>query len=666
MSQITEPAPERVAPKIPTTVEINEAMEVTKKHLKETKREPDITTTGKKIIDDTSRVISSAQRVLAEKNKGEKLQKLYMETKLARDDLAPHAGRMKNMQEETLDKLDSDRLKSMGREVLTTARLAGMQLVTSNSFRKSVLDFIQVANDIFAHPGETTTGEGLEEDTERLSLKDKGKGPATTAVTGPTTSTASAGSPKAHFLSDTSSTTTGGGLSESGVGSSTGTASPTLTTTGGVVSGRGGTEETKLTKLSDEQIERLYDRLMIVLREATRREKSRRVFTGLLDLFNFVSGRVTETPAKQTMQATTWDITHNEHVYNVLRLAKEIFEEFTGNRTLDPFLRRVRHIVRIFRRDPEGRQVFLDIRSFLRDVLKEPTLLDDPAFHDRGRALLRRATSLHNRKLNKHLTGAFYEAKELVNSAANDPALNALRRDMKRLMKDIILDREGNVTIKPEALDQLRRIIVSTLIQKMTIPLPEMTVHEEAIDYTISNAVICLEDIVPENVYVKSKAKLGVDLGNVREPSTDVASNIIKFKIKGINVHLPDANIWFRRKKFPRVEDEGRARIDIGGRGIDLVIKIETFLRSVEFFRVAKVKCDVHNFRLHLADTRHDFLYNTFVKIFSRRIKKNMRTSVERRIRTNLEQINYMLKKQIDKSKLPSQFLSSTSASLKS
>ncbi len=44
-------------------------------------------------------------------------------------------------------------------------------------------------------------------------------------------------------------------------------------------------------------------------------------------------------------------------------------------------------------------------------------------------------------------------------------------------------------------------------------------------------------------------------------------------------MHMPDANIWFRRKRFPKIEDEGKAKLDIGGRGLDIAITLRTYAK---------------------------------------------------------------------------------------
>jgi hypothetical protein len=338
------PAGERVAEKMPTTAEMHNALEVTKKHLLDSKYDSDINSTGRKIIDDTARVIDSTQRMLIDKNKGEKLQRMVVEGTRAGDKLAKgHKHHVRNVQDDTINSLNTDRLRALGREVLSTARLAGMELLSSSSFRASLLDFLQLASDVFSHPGETEVVSStarpthMQEKEQHLSHhtskdavkkhhKRERKHPTTTGATmpvgtgmapptmatGPSMGT-STGSRygKVHFLNDTHATGSSSMMApgqvqgqayppapyeETGMGPST--AYPSAPSTSGSMGmGMTGTEKSlhpqdQLTNLSEAQINALYDRFMDIMRTVARRERSRRVFTGLFDILDFLGSQV--------------------------------------------------------------------------------------------------------------------------------------------------------------------------------------------------------------------------------------------------------------------------------------------------------------------------------------------------------------------------------------
>jgi len=214
-----------------------------------------------------------------------------------------------------------------------------------------------------------------------------------------------------------------------------------------------------------------------------------------------------------------------------------------------------------------------------------------------------------------------------------------------------MLDEEGNVVIKEHALQQLRLIIVSSVIERMKIPVPVIHIEDKDMEYTLRNLVVAIRDLVPEKVILENRGRIALDFTDVRQPEVETASNTLRFVIQGVNIHMEQADILFNRKSFPKVTDSGKLRLDIGGRGMDIVIQLQTFTRSKQVFRVEFVDCDVHSMSFYLQDTRHDWLYNSVLKLLSGRIKRNVECSIEDTLTNHLELLNRLLTKQLRKTK---------------
>ncbi len=199
----------------------------------------------------------------------------------------------------------------------------------------------------------------------------------------------------------------------------------------------------KRTSFTDEEYDELGTRFNRILREAARRESTRRVMSNLLDLFNLLNideeGKI-----RREAGDAAGGITHDEHVRNTMTLAKDISETFTGNKTLDPMVDHLKKISRILRKDPEARETFIEWRRYLKRCLEKPELLGTDQSNKEVKDLAKRTRSLHNEKLNTHMNGAITESKELIKRIDRDPATLRLREDMKRLASDIMLDSEGN------------------------------------------------------------------------------------------------------------------------------------------------------------------------------------------------------------------------------
>jgi len=220
---------------------------------------------------------------------------------------------------------------------------------------------------------------------------------------------------------------------------------------------------------------------------------------------------------------------------------------------------------------------------------------------------------------------------------------------MKKLLKDVVLDSSGNIVLKEHALEQLRVIVISSLVERLRIPLPTIRMEDKDMAYTIKNLVISLKDLVPSRVVIENRGRLALNLADVKRPGIENASNNIRLLMQNLNMHMENADIWFRRKTFPKMEDRGKVRLDVDGRGMDIVVNLITMMRTHDIFRVDYVDCDLHNMSLGLSDTRHDFLYNMVLKMLSGRIKRGVETGIEDALRNQLELLNRMLRKQIKK-----------------
>jgi len=217
----------------------------------------------------------------------------------------------------------------------------------------------------------------------------------------------------------------------------------------------------------------------------------------------------------------------------------------------------------------------------------------------------------------------------------------------------MMLDEQGNFTLKPQVLEQLRLIIIQSLLERMRIPIPNVTIDKPKIEMRITDMVLTLRDLVPDRVIVKNKGRIAVDLGNLRTRGLDTQldGQLVIFKIKNINMYMDDANIWFRRKTFPKVQDEGKLRVNIGGSGVDIKIAVRVLTGSQDVFKVQRVNCALHSLKLHLSETKHDFLYNSTLKLLSPRIRHNIERAVENNVADYLQRINKLLVKQIGTSK---------------
>jgi hypothetical protein len=661
-----------MADQVPSNAEIRKTAESLKKEIEVTKMETEgLTGVGEKLLDDAAMVIDSAEKLVLEKNKGDKLQKLAKEGEKATEELKEQAERLKRMQTETLNQIDSDRIKDLATRLLETARLAGMEIMSSPSFRKEVSDLVSLLGDIFTDSVQDV-GTPSSMELEGTKLKERAKGAAKDVKESRSLGEAKQKAEKAAGQAQAEAKELAGRAQAKaqqvageiqqraekpaqrlvrGEGEQTeniketveGVVNPVLESAG----------VSKRVKLSKAQLDDMWDRFVALMREITQRERSKRLFNGLLELLRLVRDQANEV-AEQTgeqVQDLSDELRNSKHLRRTLELARELFESFT-NKKLDKLIDHTNAVITIVNQDPQVRAYFDDLRGYMGRIMEHPELLNDDAAIREGRRLIKRGRELQDKKIYGHIAAINAELRDLVHAVEQDPATIRLRESMKKLVVDLMLDSSGNFVYKPEVLDQLKVIIVNSIVERLRVPLPTLSVEGEDLDFEVSGLVLNVSDVIPERVLVESRGKVLLD---PKQMEIEGAAHGLRITMNNINIHMPDARLWFRRKSFPKVEDEGRAAIDIGGRGMDLIITLRTLAKPPNFFRVQQVECNVHNLALSLSDTHHDFLYNSLLKLFSGTVKHDIESAIEDNIRGNLEQLNLLLKSQWEKAQLSGQ-----------
>lgn len=644
------PTHNKVVDKLPSNVQIEHTLERVREQVNIAKHETEgLNPLGERILTDTERLVDSATQFMREKNEGGKLQRLAQEGLLARRDLSLQAREARDSWD-VVDGFDSDRLRSLARETLQTARMAGLEVVRSRKFRAQIRSLINLLSEAVSGERISSSDSDASDVGERYDESDRsydyGQRHRKAPEAFPHATSYAAQAPAQAYPTGSA------GEFEIPVGEGhhrhEGSAASSSS-----VSGLGKRLEEGLSiggrrvRLSQEQTSQLAERFTELLRDITRRPATAELLRRVLDIFRLFDEEIDREQRGQVTGGLR-SMADSEHLKRTLALAQEIFETFTGDRTLDPLIGHWRAIALTFRRDDEARRYFHSLRHFFAGLLDHPERLSERQTLEEMKEHIRWAQQLHDEKLREHLTGSFREARAILRNVERDPATLRLKNDAKALLADIMLDDQGNVVLKTQALEQLRLIILQSLIERVRIPVPAITVNNPDMQLRLSNVVVTLRDLVPESVVMTHSGRLALDLGHLKQGiDTSFGGEEVVFEVKNVNIFIEDADIWFRRNKFPKVEDEGKIRISVGGSGVDLKLIVRTFSHSDKVLEVDRVICSVHNMKLHLYETRHDALYNAITKVLSGKIRHNIERSVENNIADYMERLNRVLTKQI-------------------
>jgi len=105
----------------------------------------------------------------------------------------------------------------------------------------------------------------------------------------------------------------------------------------------------------------------------------------------------------------------------------------------------------------------------------------------------------------------------------------------------------------------------------------------------------------------------------------------ISLHLSNIQTSIHDAKFWFKRKTFPRIEDEGVIDLELTGDGAEIIVDMEALYHTDKptEFTVKNIQCHIDKLVLNIKDANHRWLYSFAKSLFSGTIKRNFETSIE-------------------------------------
>jgi len=637
---------------IPSNRTINEVMENAEVALEETKCEQrgKLNRTGKEIIEQAEKLIYDARRFVNEKNRNDLIQQIIREGSEVVKDIQENREQWRALQR-AMNEFDSDELRKKMDNLSRTAKLVAIELISSASFRQSVYDFFSVLYSVLVDASHLDkVGRPLREAFDQVSgqigvvvekgkevveeelgvgegegkkkrRKRKGKGKKTGEE--PMKGLQEAAGETAEKLKE---------AGEQAVKLALNVMDP----------------ERPLVKLTDEQREILLDKLRDILRNFAKRERTQRIIHGLFDILDLISRPISK--LTEQASATAENIVEDRHLTRMLCLTQQLFEAFT-HRSLTPLLSHVKVLYRSITDDPELRSYFSELKQFFLSTLEHPEMIGSEETRNRMNELIDRGRALAEQKkgLRYNFSVMREEVNEMIYSIERDPITIALEQDIKNLAEMILLDSNGRVTFKPEVLDQLKVIVLSALVKRLKFPIPPITFDDgENLRFTVTGLMVGIQDVLPDRIIAENH---GLAILNMKEletgPNLERAAEAVRIKLEHINVHMPEADLWFHRRSFPEIQDSGKAKIDIGGDGMDITFILKAAKGSDRLFMLEKVECVIHSLDLKLEQTHHDTMYNTLITIFKGFVKRNIEDAIQESVASVFEQLTDQVEKQV-------------------
>lgn len=565
----------------PSNAQLNATLDATQDALEQRRREASLNAKGETLAKDAQAILSNTKTFLNEKNPDELAQQFFYHSKAAGNEAKMKAMNLKDTASAEAPGI-SAQAQSSAEDIFYIGRRTATEIARSKEFRRLLLDTLDLVQGIFWRKMNT---EGSQ--LNQAIRKDIVEGNADMAKTSTVAS---------NVASSLSTQVKEGEL------------------------------------MTEDEKRQLSDRLNKILIKVSENSDYQRALNGVFSLLEQLGNRLDSLSKDPKVQS---QVQPSENAKQMWADIKTMLERFTGEGSIDPVLESMNNFYMILREDPRTISVLRDGRQLVTSSLQNPERLKDPSRKKEFELLFDKARSLMNDpKYNRYSSDIFDNIRDLLNRFKEDETSQVLADSVRKFVQDMSLDASGKPSIGAiqDSLQQLKNLMLPVMIKQMeNIPVARIEGSTKKYDYVLDNIVFSAYDILPDYIKFNFETSLNVDM---KEFSTDKAKAYLRLNMSSIKSHINNLRFAYRKKTFPKIEDEGIADVALTGDGI--TINLEWEIRSygeepMKFF-VRDVSCDIDNLKVNIKEAQHSILDKMAVKLFSGAAK----TKIEDEIETNL------------------------------
>lgn len=583
----------------PSNEQIYEAIETTTGFLDQKQREASLNARTRKTVADVSHMLHDIEQFIQDKNPDENLQDMFVQGTVAAESVAVSARRRANEH----DGKAKDLIDSAG----DVARL----LVQSSDFRLALTELVDLL-ELIIFGGQQNTEKGKESLISFPSEETERKTPSS-SIPGYTEISSEGG----HTPPPTS-------------------ASSVITTESYTPLIR------QYTWFTDDEKREIRTKLSFTLRRFAAVQEMQK---GLDEISHLIG----------ILKEEVLDVYHNRpvstdaNVRQIINEAKLFLQRFTGVKPIERLIASSKGFLRLIVEDQVLARYLDEAVDFFNDSLNNPQgLTTDTRRIHKLDELISRGLSLYGSiQQHPYLRDIICQSREIFNAIKNDPVRNRLEADVKVLAADFVsYGPDGNPKLNFDLVNQLKGLLIPLLCEHLKyVPIPRVEGHNDTYDYWVDNINFSIGEILPDHIHFHIASDGEV---NVQQLATENFVTRILITAHGIKTTMHNIKFWFRRKSFPKTEDEGWAEVAVGGKGVRVLIQLTFSSERAIPFDVHAVRLTIDDLDISISDTRHDWLYSMFVSFYKSTLLEKLEIELQLRLRSIIYKINHQLNRLFD------------------
>lgn len=604
---------------LPTNQQMTKTIDSAMESITERTREVELTSKGRDLAYDTKEVLAAAKTLIEEKNPDEKIQKIITESKEASEQLQKTG-------EIALEELEDPNLQYSADHLYDITRRLVYQMAYSKEMRTTLIEIIDILQNIFWRNYKET-----QQKLETAQNKPVDVDMPKTAVS--TEPLLTSGKPS---LADSLNT---------GLGRPAG---PTVTESlkADIASGQASLPTTTETiqqtaqnfketfeqsnlpvSITESEKKELNNRARILLRKLAKHPDYQRAVFIIFRLVDQLRLKVDKIQSEPFSERTGRNL---ETLWTDL---KDMVERWAGKGRVQIFIDNCREFFNKIDSDMEAKALYEEMKNMVTEVLKNPELLDSEIEQRKLENIIDRSRAKMDDPVYRSYSDIlFVDARRILNNITNDPATVQFTDKLTQFTQDMFKDRYGRASLSAfqESLNQLRILMLPVFMKQLeNIPVARVEGTGPKYDFILDNIKMSGYDILPEHVRLYFDTKIDV---NLKEgPKNDITKAVLTLEVNQIKTHLKDIYFAYRRKTFPKIEDEGLADLNVTGAGtsIKLQWKVKSKGDQPLVMRVEKADCNISGLNIHIKDAKHSWLDKLASGLFEGRVKRNIEDEIE-------------------------------------
>ncbi|PRP88394.1 hypothetical protein PROFUN_03308 [Planoprotostelium fungivorum] len=571
---------------VPDNEQIIATIDGTLHAMEERAREAVLNQRGQLLANDAQRILEQSKKFVEEKNHDELFQKIFQDTKAASSETREQATKFRQA-------ANIDAVQGQANDIMYIIKSILFEIVKSKDFRRLITDSVKLLQNIFWRQLDST-GTIINEEVKAGSTSSKtGKLPDYTARDYKIPE-----GQRMVYIPDK------------------------------VVPNNNN-------DASEREKAEFLDKVSTILEKLSSNQEYSKAMQNIFALFDRLSFQSTVLNDKSTTESMS--LTENQ-----LKVRDDIImliERWTGEGSLKPVIVNIKNFYKIVAKDQRAVSFLREGRIAITNAFKNPDTLNHPEDRQRFSLLIDQYRSLlSDPRYSYYWKDILDQISDVMKSFKDDEVSQDLADAIRNFVQDMTLDSNGRVSLGSlqDSIIQMKSLFLPVILKQLeAIPIGRIEGSNPKMDYVVDHVILSAYDVLPEMIKFNFLTVINVDM---RELATDNAKARMRLEIKNIRSHLRDIYFKFNRKVFPKIDDEGRADIDVHGDGLSMSIEWEISSEAkstgepVQFvLKQCQVTCDQVSVTVKAA--KHPTMDRIGIKLLSGKVKRQ----VEAKTREYLE-----------------------------